>query len=327
MIALRPIRPEEAAWFASLGGGDVSEALTEAWEAGSSSPQWTLVAEIDGEPLARGALYAEPVGGGVDTLEGTAAFLWADYEDPRHPEAMTLLLDGLADRLRPSGPTTLDRRLNSEVHTDIDRLRPLLESAGFDLLQEKLGFTWVPSNPAPSTPARLRFRSLAEVGHTPYRDIMAATASGTLDRNDRYYQELCGPRPWADEMLTLLQPGDERSWLIGYGPDDTPVGFVAVGAFDDAGTWTIVHIGVVPAARGHGHVDDLLAVADRVARERGFTSGLSDLDTENAPMIAAMERAGHRTGQRPWHVWHYRRAVGDEGSLVGGMSRRFSPRT
>jgi ribosomal protein S18 acetylase RimI-like enzyme len=75
-------------------------------------------------------------------------------------------------------------------------------------------------------------------------------------------------------------------------------------------TWTIAHIGVVPTHRGHGHVSELLAAADRAARESGFSTGLSDVDVDNAPMVSAMERAGHRSDLRPWHIWHYRRHVG-----------------
>ena len=81
---------------------------------------------------------------------------------------------------------------------------------------------------------------------------------------------------------------------------------MAVGPFDDEGTGTIVHVGVLPEARGHGYITDLLAAANRAARERGYARMLSDVDTENAPMLAAMERAGHRRDRRDWHVWHDR---------------------
>jgi ribosomal protein S18 acetylase RimI-like enzyme len=110
-------------------------------------------------------------------------------------------------------------------------------------------------------------------------------------------------------MLGFREPEDGESWLIAETADHAPIGYVAVSAFDDAGTWTITHIGVVPEARGRGHVHDLLAAADLAARRRGFTAGLSDVDDENAPMLAAMERAGHRRDLRPWHIWHYRREV------------------
>ena len=33
---------------------------------------------------------------------------------------------------------------------------------------------------------------------------------------------------------------------------------------------------------------------------------VSDVDVLNRLMAAAMERARHSPGARPWHVWHYR---------------------
>jgi hypothetical protein len=80
----------------------------------------------------------------------------------------------------------------------------------------------------------------------------------TLDRNDRYYISLCRPRPWATELVGFLGPEDESSALIGYTPEGRVAGFVMVGTFEP-GSWTIVHIGVVPKLRGRGYVDDLLA--------------------------------------------------------------------
>ena len=309
MITIRSISTTETAQFVALGDADdVLEQLEATWKAESSRPEWTLVAEVDGTPIARGALIAEPMGGGVATLEGTAAFLWADFDHPEHGDAFRALVDALADRLAPHGPTTLDRRLNPELHGDVEPMRRLLEASGFTLLQEKEGFAWTPSVEPPPQPAPLRLETLASIGPDEFCRVMAATTAGTLDRNDRYYIGRCGAEPWAAEMMTAVGEGDEHSWLLGYHGDE-PAGFVAVGGFDER-TWTIVHIGVVPEHRGHGHVHELLAGADGAARARSFTAGLSDVDVVNEPMRAAMRRAGHRTDLRPWHVWHYRRDVG-----------------
>ena len=308
LIDVRSITAEEVDRFAGFADPRIRLQLSEAWSNGSSRPEWTLLAESEGRVIARGALITAPMGGGVSTLEGTAAFLWADPDHPRHAEAFRAIIDGLADRLAPHGPTTLDRRLNPETHSDIDRLRPLLSASGFTLFQEKIGFAWTPAVPVPAAPTVLRLVAYAELGHDGFRQVMAATTAATLDRNDRYYIARCGPEPWADEIMSSMDDGDERSWLIGFHGDE-PAGFVGVSAFDDH-TWTIAHIGVVPDHRGHGHVSELLAAADRAARERGFSAGLSDVDVDNAPMVSAMERAGHRSDLRPWHVWHYRRHVG-----------------
>ena len=308
MLTVRPIHAGEAAWFASLAGDDIADQISDAWTEGTSRPDWTLVAIAEGQPVARGALFAEPVGGGVQTLEGVAAFLWADLDHPLHGDATRMLLDALAARLGPFGPTTLNRRLNAERHADVPAWRSLLEAAGFELLQEKEGLAWDPTAPALPDYDRLQFRSLAEVGRDAFRDVVAQTADGTLDRNDQYYISLCSPGPWAEELIGFLAPEDESSACLAYTRDGDVAGFVMVGTFDPD-TWTIVHVGVVPQLRGRGYVHDLLARADTTARERGFSSGLSDVDVLNAPMIAAMERSGHRRGQRPWHVWHYRRVV------------------
>ena len=307
MITIRSIRADEVAWFAALGGSDIRDALTGGWADGSSRPEWALVAEDDGRPIARAALWAEPMGGGITTLEGVAAFPWVDFDHPRHVEAFRRLADGLAERLVLQGPTTLDRRLNPAVHADVTRMRGLLEASGFELFQEKVGFTWTPDIQPPSPVTGIRIASLSDVGRDTYRAVMAMTTAGTLDRNDAYYIGRCRPGPWAEQIMAALEEGDETSWLLGYHGEE-PAGFLALGSFDDE-TWTIVHVGVVPEHRGHGHVSELLAAADRVARERGFASGLSDVDVLNAPMIAALEGAGHRTDLRPWHIWHYRRQV------------------
>ena len=51
------------------------------------------------------------------------------------------------------------------------------------------------------------------------------------------------------------------------------------------------------------------AIGRLAARSRGFGVDLSDVDTVNAPMVVAMERNGHRSDVRPWHVWAYRRSM------------------
>ena len=84
---------------------------------------------------------------------------------------------------------------------------------------------------------------------------------------------------------------------------------VAISPFDEPGTATIAYIGVLPEHRGNGYVDDLLAAGTAAAQRAGFTRILSDVDTENHPMLAAMERAGHHASATPWHVWSHRGEV------------------
>ncbi|HEX7172509.1 MAG TPA: GNAT family N-acetyltransferase [Candidatus Limnocylindria bacterium] len=306
-MTIRPIAREELDAFAALDPAtpDLAETIRALWADGSGRPGWTLVAEDADAPLGRAAFFTEPLGCGLDLLEGRVAGLWLAEGVP--PAVGSDLLDEVA-RLASGVTPFIERRLNPELHRDVPFWRIVLEGAGYSLFHEKEGFAWTDDGGELPEPHRLMFRSLAEVGRSAYAAAMAVTIPGTLDRNDRFYVETCGPAAWGTEMVGAAGPSDEPAWLLASEPDGALAGYVGVGRFDgDVGT--ISHIGVVPDRRGRGYVNELLRAANRAARARGYRSMLSDVDTENAPMLAAMERNGHRRGARPWHVWAYRRAV------------------
>ncbi len=307
MISVRPVASDELAWLTALDpdAPEFEAQLRAIWDDGAGRPDWTLVAEDEGRPLARGALWIEPLGCGLSTVEGRIAGLWLDWRAPAHGEAAAALLDAIAELARPVTPF-IERRLNPEVHARVADWRSVLEAARFGVFHEKEGFVWTDAGQPLTEPARVRFRPLSEVGRDAFATAMASGIRGTLDRNDRFYVDACGVDGWGREMVGFLEPGDEGSWLLAYEPDGTLAGYVAVGSFEP-GVATIVHVGVVPERRGRGYSDDLLAAANLAARRRGDRSILSDVDTENEPMLAAMQRNGHHRGVRPWHVWAYRR--------------------
>ena len=314
MVTVRHIAGSELAAFARLGGAGASadglEAeFAEMWRDGESRPEWCFVAEDEHRPVGRLAIAALPVGCGLTTIEHRLLAPWLADEGADGVEVARQLLEASAGAL-PPGAQTLDARLNPETQLNAHTWRAALDASAFTLFQEKHGFTWTDDRgPLPASP-RLGFRSLGEIGRDEYAAAMARGIEGTLDRNDRHYVGLCGPDGWGREMLGYLGRGDDASWLVADAPDGSLVGYVAVSAFDEPDTGTIIHIGVLPEQRGRGYVDELLAAVARVARDRGFGQLLSDVDTENAPMLAAMRRAGHDPGARPWHVWHYRLASG-----------------
>jgi ribosomal protein S18 acetylase RimI-like enzyme len=310
VLAVRAIGEDELDWFVGLDpdAPGLRETISEAWADGSGRPEWTIVVERAGRPIGRVALVTEPLGCDLPIQEGRLAGLWLDRTAGDRRPAAIELCDAAARLARGLTPF-IERRLNPEVHRDREDWRHLLEAAGFALFQEKEGFVWTDDGAVLPEPARLAFRSVATVGRDAYAAAMAATIGGTLDRNDRFYLEACGPAGWGRQMVEFLQPDDEPAWLLAYEPEGALAGYVAVGAFEgDLGT--IAHIGVVPERRGRGYVDELLRAAAGAARARGYRRMLSDVDTLNAPMLAAMERNGHQRGVRPWHVWAYRRAIG-----------------
>ncbi len=275
-------------------------------------PEWCLVVERDGVPTGRVAVRVTataPVGllGDLPPFEAHLVGLWLRWGRARdaREDGAALLAALDAD---PTLPRPLQARLNTEVHDHLAERREALTAAGMCLVQEKHGYLWQDDGAPLGGPDRLRLRTLLDVGPEAYRQALERVVAGTLDRRDAWLRGLAGAANWAGLLMEELEPRDAPTWLLATLPSGDLVGLVAVSSFDEPGTASITHIGVVPEHRGHGYARDLLLAATAAARARGFTRVFSDVDVVNAPMTAVLERAGHRGDARPWHVWHYRGA-------------------
>ena len=313
-LKIRSIAPAELASWAALDDRPDHFLLRQVSglvERGASRPDWLLVAERRGAPVGRLGVVAEALAASDPTLEYRLLGLWLPWDD-RALEVGRALVDTAVARAIPAdGPHPLDFRVNPEYQEHADLRRTLAEENGFTMFQEKEGFRWSADVPEPERrAARLSFRSIDEVGRDLFAHTMGRATHGTFDRVDRHYAAIVGEDGWGREMLGYLEPEDVPSWRLAFTPDGEPAGYVNLSGFDEPGRATIAHIGVVPEQRGNGYVDELLGEYNRLARERGFTSSISDVDVENVPMRAAMERNGHRSDATTWHVHHYRRIVG-----------------
>lgn len=291
------IAPADAARFV--------DTVAEIWADGESRPEWCFLGSVDGQAVARlGFLQTDSVTdpawlGALPARELSLFALAAWATDP------AATLESMIRRTAAAVAPGLDLqiRTNPAVHADYPLRRELAGRLGLPLFQEKQGVRWAGGEVR--VPGRVAFRTITDAGTPLFRTVLAGAGAGTLDRNDRWYRDRTGPEHWADQMLVYCEPGDEPSWLIGE-VDGRPVGYVAVSAFDDAGTATVSHLGVLPASRGNGYAHDLLAAGTAAAVARGYTAILSDVDVLNGPMLAAMERAGHHASGTDWHVWDYR---------------------
>lgn len=289
-----------------VGESDLDpDLIRDLWDSGDSRPEWCFVAEADNQRVGRLGLQVSPTTSDpawLGTLPSHEASVYGlavsgAPEVGRHLFAHAAAEVG--DRLAP----TLDLRLNPAYRADAPHLAPLAEKWGFTLFQEKQGFEWKDEGTEIDVPGRLEFPSVDEAGIEAYRSVRARCGEGTLDRNDRYYWDGCGPENWARQMSEYLDPGDAPLWLLGYAGADA-VGYVAV-VRDEELVATIGHIGVVPEQRGNGYVGDLLAAATEAARRADLARMLSDVDVLNRPMAEAMRRARH-LAHPGWHVWAYR---------------------
>jgi RimJ/RimL family protein N-acetyltransferase len=313
-LTIRSIAPSELASWAALDDRPDRFLLRQVSglvERGASRPDWLFVAERDGAPVGRLGVVAEALAASDPTLEHRLLGLWLPWDDGPL-EVGRALVDAAVERAIPAdGPHPLDFRVNPEYQAHADIRRALAEETGFTLFQEKDGVRWSADVPEPDRrPARLAFRSIDEVGRELFAHTMGRSTRGTFDRVDRHYAAIVGEDGWGREMLELLEPEDAPSWRLAFTPDGQPAGYVLLSGFDEPGRATIAHIGVVPEQRGQGYVDELLGEFNRLARDRGFTSSISDVDVQNLPMRAALERNGHHSDATSWHVHHYRRIVG-----------------
>ncbi|MFN8623261.1 MAG: hypothetical protein U0869_21190 [Chloroflexota bacterium] len=313
-MVVRPVVTGELDWFAGLAGAPdagLAASLSRGLAAGMTSLDRILVATgEDGRTAGRAALVVDDPDAPMEAwLTGfwLAPWLDAEAEAGAGPVAQALV-EGLVAASAGLG-VAIDARINAETTADPVAQVAVLASAGFTLFQEKAGLVWTDDGAPVPEPGRLRFTSLDDLGpdgRDMLAGVMARGTAGTLDRNDTFFRDLVGPAAWGRIMTGFATPEDDASWFLARLPDGRDAGYVLLSAFGEPGVATIVHIGVVPEQRGSGYVLDLLSRANLAARARGFTSILSDVDVDNAPMLAAMARAGHRSGVRPWHVWHLR---------------------
>jgi GNAT superfamily N-acetyltransferase len=308
-VRVRAIADDELPGWLALAGAPPDEALAtrlrDAWATGDGGPQCTFVLERDGSRIARVAYVTQPAATSrEDFLEASTVGLWLPWDDA-DATAIGARLIGDAIAALPSSVDAVDAYANPVLAAHADERRAIFEAAGMALFQEKIGFEWRADAP-PTTPPehRLTFRPAADVGDDVLTAVMDRTTVGTLDRQDRYYAALVPPGTWGREMLGYRTDEDAPDWLVGFDAAGAPVGHALLSRFDERGT--IAHIGVVPEARGRGYIHELLGAINDHARRRGFAAVLSDCDTLNPPMHAAMERAGHRAANTTWHVWHYR---------------------
>ena len=101
-----------------------------------------------------------------------------------------------------------------------------------------------------------------------------------------------------DRMAALELTGarPQEWWRIALRPDGDPVGFVipARNSYQPI----IGYIGVLPAHRGNGYIDDLLAEGTRILAAHDVPRIRAATDLGNVPMARAFQRAGYVNFER-----------------------------
>ena len=310
-LVLRPLSgKEELDLFLGLSYV-LDDELADDLETGRRLPEWMWVALRDDRVVARLAWWTNARGGEPLALD----FFDLDAALPAQERIATglRLLETASAAVVPAGTARpefgrflpADWREDAAVREELETLFAVLEKAGARPLVERLRLEWRPGTPVAEPSGRLAFR--------PVRDredllaLMTPVMEGTLDAHgqadlasglsareaaeqhyDEEFAQYASPREW---------------WRIAELPGTgEPVGFVIPARNNYH--HTIAYIGVLPAHRGKGYIDDVLREGTAVLAAQDVPRIRAATDLANVPMAHAFARAGYVTFQRAINfVW------------------------
>jgi len=262
--------------------------------AGSSRLDWCFVAWRDGRPCGRVAFWALPrVGKPIDIVllnlpwHGDAAGVGAALLDAARAAMAGEGLAGLGHcHDHPPRPPQWQTQGAARL--------AFLEGYGFRSQRDTLRFEADAAGPGVPVTGDTRLRPLTAADEDLLRDLVGRIASASRDQIDIETVAERGAEAHAAAMIEDLrslrvEPG---WWQVGLDADGAPVGLVLPVAGADFGS--IGYIGVLPAQRGRGRVDALLAAGTATLRAAGLPRLVADTDRANRGMAAAFTRGGWR---------------------------------
>ncbi|MGI5185892.1 GNAT family N-acetyltransferase [Dactylosporangium sp. CA-152071] len=261
-------------------------------------PEWTWIAERDGQIIAR-ALWWGRAG---DTHPVALDCLSVDPSVPdRAALAAALLRAGMSALGAPAAPqftvsVAAGWRDDPATAAAVGWRRDAAIAAGLTDEVERLRFEWTPGPVASGVAGRERDRLVfQEASDEEFLHAFRRVASGSLDVQTRRSVAADGIDAAArSEMDFYLGcPGDRSWWRIVTTGDGVLVGLAVPSATPYHRN--VGYLGVVPEMRGHGYVDDILGEITRIHAADGAQVITATTDATNAPMAAAFVRAGYRT--------------------------------
>lgn len=180
----------------------------------------------------------------------------------------------------------------------------VMEASGARMLVERLRLEWRAGTPVPEDTGRLVFRQVS--GREDLLALMTPVMEGTLDAHGQadlasgLSAREAAEKHYDEDFAGLRTP--REWWRIAELPGGEPVGFV-VPARNNYHPM-ISYIGVLPAHRGHGYIDDILAEGTRVLAAQDVERIRAATDLGNVPMAKSFARLGYVNFERAFDmVW------------------------
>jgi RimJ/RimL family protein N-acetyltransferase len=291
-LILRPITGPDELHLFNRFPDKLNEELAADLAAGRRRPEWLWVALRGDQVVARAGWWCRSGDDQpflMDILDG---------------DALPLVETALAALVEPGAvpPDYLqfvpgDWRDDPAVRRAVDDRMGIVERLGAKLFVERLRLEWRAGTPLPEPAGRLTIRPVRDPGELI--ELMTLVLDGTLDahsRDDltRMTAHEAAEEQYRDELERYASP--HEWWRVATLPDGEPVGFVipAHNSYNPI----IAYIGVVPAHRGRGYVDEVLAAGTRLLADEGVPRIRAATDVGNVPMARAFARAGYVTFER-----------------------------
>ncbi len=219
---------------------------------------------------------ADPCAVASDLLS-TAHQVFATAGTPNLPEYHIRLFNGWRDD--PSVTAVLDWR------------RRAAAGAGLTEGLERLQYRWTPEDPVPGPPERLVFTEQPD--DEVFLDVFRQVSLGSLDTHTRRGVEAHGVDRTARDDLDFYRgmPGERSWWRLAHDRAGRLVGFAIPSA--NPYSRNVGYLGVLPAFRGHGHIDEILGEITRFHAAARAEKITATTDVVNRPMAAAFERGGY----------------------------------
>jgi GNAT superfamily N-acetyltransferase len=167
-----------------------------------------------------------------------------------------------------------------------------LERVGARPLVERLRLEWLAGTTVPPPTQRLAFKPATD--RDELLRLLTLTLDGTLDAHSRRDLTHRSTAEVALEQLDGEFPGyvgPQEWWRVACLPGGEPVGFVIPSR--NSYHAIIAYIGVIPAHRGHGYIDEILAEGTRILAAQDVPRIRAATDVGNVPMAKAFERGGY----------------------------------
>ncbi|WP_328941997.1 GNAT family N-acetyltransferase [Streptomyces sp. NBC_00250] len=317
-LVIRPLAgPEELDLFLRLTY-TLDHELADDLATGRRLPEWMWVA-LDGDRLlGRLSWWANAAGAEPQALDFFD--LAPELSSEERAEIGLRLLETAtaavipADGKRPEFGRFMpaDWRDVPETRSLLESVFGVLEATGARPLVERLRLEWRPGTPVPEPKGRLEFR--------PVRDredlvtLMTPVMEGTLDAHGQadlasgLSTREAAELHYDEEFAHYSSP--QEWWQVAQLPESgEPVGFVVPARNNYH--HTIAYIGVLPAHRGNGYIDDILVEGTRVLAAADVPRIRAATDLGNVPMADAFARAGYINFERAInYVWDAPGAAG-----------------